>query len=453
MNIKRKIYDKLLAWKKEANGSKALLIEGARRVGKTTVLTEFAEKEYRSYIIIDFAKASKAVKDNFDNLENLDVFFQNLMLEYNTRLYQRESLIVFDEVQKYPAAREAIKYLVQDGRYDYLESGSLISIKENVSDIVIPSEERTIKMYPLDFEEFATALQEEILLEYIEKCFREKQPLEQRMHTKAMRLFQEYLLVGGMPQSVVAYIENNRDFIASDIEKRDILAMYRGDIRKASRKYNMRVSGIFENIPAYLSTHEKKVVLKKAEEGATFSMFEDPLFWLGDSMICNLCYKCTDPNIGFELNKDDSAVKCYMGDTGLLFSLAFGENEIASENLYHSIMTGKLALNKGMIYENMIAQMISAQGKKLFFYTRYNEEKHRNDIEIDFMLSNESRTSMKIYPIEVKSAKNYSTTSLDEFRQIYSKRISQSYIVHPKNYSNDGNLIKIPPYMLPLVLQ
>lgn len=453
MNLKRKIYDKLLAWKKESNGSKALLVEGARRVGKTTVLTKFAEKEYRSHIIVDFAKASKAVKDNFDNLENLNLFFQNLMLEYNTRLYQRESLIVFDEVQKYPAAREAIKYLVQDGRYDYLESGSLISIKENVADIVIPSEEKTIKMYPLDFEEFATAMQEEILLEYIEKCFREKIPLEQKMHAKAMRLFQEYLLVGGMPQSVVAYIENHRDFIASDREKRDILTMYRSDIRKASRKYQMRVSAIFENIPAYLSTHEKKIVLKQVENGATFSMFDAPLFWLGDSMICNLCYKCTDPNIGFEMNKDDAAVKCYMGDTGLLFSLAFSENEIVSANLYRSIMQGKLALNKGMIYENMIAQMINAQGRKLFFYTKYNESKHRNDIEIDFMLSNESRTSMKIYPIEVKSSKNYSTTSLSEFRKIYSKRINQSYIVHPKNYSRDDNLIKIPPYMLPLIMR
>lgn len=452
MNIKRKIYDKLLVWKEESNGTKALLVEGARRVGKTTVITEFAEKEYQSHIIIDFAKASKAIKDNFDNIDNLDVFFQNLMLEYNTRLYERGSLIVFDEVQKFPAAREAIKYLVEDGRYDYLESGSLISIKENVSDIVIPSEERSIKMYPLDFKEFAIAMQEEILLEYIEKCLRDQRPLEQRMHIKAMRLFQEYLLVGGMPQSVVAYIENNRDFIASDKEKRDILTMYRGDIHKASRKYNMRVSAIFENIPAYLSTHEKKVILKRVEKGATFSMFDDPLFWLGDSMICNLCYKCTDPNVGFELNKDDAAVKCYMGDTGLLFSLAFSENEIASENLYRSIMNGKLALNKGMIYENMIAQMISTQGKKLFFYTRYNVEKHRNDIEIDFMLSNESKMSMKIYPVEVKSSKNYSTSSLDEFRKIYSKRISRSYIVHPKNYSNDDNIVRIPPYMLPLIL-
>ena len=453
MRIQRKIYQALLDWKKTSKGKKALLIEGARRVGKTTVLTEFAEKEYKSHIIIDFAKTSKSIRDNFENLENLDVFFQNLSLEYNVRLHKRESIIVFDEVQRFPKAREAIKYLVQDGRYDFLESGSLISIKDNVKDIVIPSEERSIKMVPLDFEEFATALGEELLLEHVKQCFQEQVPVEQNIHARAMRVFREYLLVGGMPQSVVAYLDSNRDFVASDIEKRDILSMYQRDIRKASRRYKMRVSAIFDNIPAYLSTHEKKVVLSKIENGATYSQYDDPFFWLGDSMICNLCYKCTDPNVGFEMNKTDAAVKCYMGDTGLLVSHAFSENEIASEQLYQAIMKGRLALNEGMLYENMIAQMFVAEGKKLYFYTRYNEESHRNDIEIDFMLSNESKTRMKIFPVEVKSSKNYSTSSLNAFREIYSKRIGKSYIVHPKNFSAEGNLIKIPPYMLPALLQ
>lgn len=452
MKIKRKIYSELLSWKKESAGRRALLIEGARRVGKTTILEEFAENEYKTAIIIDFAKASKNVKDNFDNLDNLDVFFQNLSLEYNVRLYRRESLIVFDEVQRFPRAREAIKYLVKDGRYDYLESGSLISIKENVEKIVIPSEERKIRMYPLDFEEFAAALGEDLMLEYIKSCYEKRIPLDQKMHPKAMRIFREYLLVGGMPQSVVAYLENDRDFHASDEEKRDILNIYRDDIRKASRRYKMRVSALFENIPAYLSTHEKKVVLSKVESGATYDQYGDPLFWLDDSMICNLCYKCTDPNVGFALNKDDSAVKCYLGDTGLLVSLAFSENEIASEQLYQSIMRGKLALNEGMLYENMIAQMLTAAGKKLYFYTRYNEDRHRNDIEIDFLLSNESRTKMKVFPIEVKSSKNYTTSSLDVFEQIYSKRIDHSYIIHPKSYQLEGNVEKIPPYMLPCIL-
>ena len=447
MEIKRKIYQKILEWKLSSKGRKALLVEGARRVGKSTIVQRFAEKEYRSYIMIDFNKASKNIKDNFDNLNQLDVFFQNLSLEYNTRLYPRESLIIFDEIQKFPRARETVKYLIEDGRYDYIETGSLISIRENVQDITIPSEERKVKMYPADFEEFVCALGEDVLLEYIQSCYKNRMPLEQKMHARAMRLFREYMLVGGMPQSVVAYVENGRDFYASDVEKRDILSLYRDDIKKASKRYHSKVSALFDNIPAYLSTHEKKIVLSKIDSGATFSQYDDPLFWLDDSMICNACYKCNDPNVGFALNKNDSAVKCYMGDTGLLVSLAFSENEIASQQLYRSVMNGRLSLNEGMLYENMIAQMITAKGKKLYFYTRYSEEKHRNDMEIDFLLSNESKTNFKIYPVEVKSSKNYSAISLDLFHSIYAKRIQESYIIHPKSYMAEREIIKIPPYM------
>lgn len=447
MEIKRKIYQNLCEWKKSANGTKALMIEGARRIGKSTVAEEFGKKEYKSYILIDFNKASKKVKNLFDELTNLDVFFQSLSLEYNTRLYKRESLIIFDEIQKFPKAREAIKYLVADGRYDYLETGSLISIRENVESITIPSEERKIRMYPLSFEEFADYFDEGILLEYIVECFEKREPLERSMHNKAMHLFKEYILVGGMPQAVLAYKNGGRDFAAADTEKRDILALYRDDIKKAARRYNSKVSAIFENIPAYLSTHEKKIVLSEIDSGATFDKYDEPLFWLDDSMICNLCYKCNDPNVGFALNKNESAVKCYLGDTGLLVSLAFSENELAENNLYKQIMDGKLSINQGMIYENAIAQMITEKGKKLYFYTRYNESKHRNDIEIDFMLSNDSKTKFRIMPIEVKSAKNYSTVSLNEFNKIYHQRISESYVVHPKNLSVVDGIIKIPPYM------
>ncbi|MBQ8782661.1 MAG: ATP-binding protein [Clostridia bacterium] len=447
MEIKRKIYQNLCEWKKSANGTKALMIEGARRIGKSTVAEEFGKKEYKSYILIDFNKASKKVKNLFDELTNLDVFFQSLSLEYNTRLYKRESLIIFDEIQKFPKAREAIKYLVADGRYDYLETGSLISIRENVESITIPSEERKIRMYPLSFEEFADYFDEGILLEYIVECFEKREPLERSMHNKAMRLFKEYILVGGMPQAVLAYKNGGRDFAAADTEKRDILALYRDDIKKAARRYNSKVSAIFENIPAYLSTHEKKIVLSEIDSGATFDKYDEPLFWLDDSMICNLCYKCNDPNVGFALNKNESAVKCYLGDTGLLVSLAFSENELAENNLYKQIMDGKLSINQGMIYENAIAQMITEKGKKLYFYTRYNENKHRNDIEIDFMLSNDSKTKFRIMPIEVKSAKNYSTVSLNEFNKVYHQRISESYVVHPKNLSVVDGIIKIPPYM------
>ncbi len=447
MEIKRKIYQNLCEWKKSANGTKALMIEGARRIGKSTVAEEFGRKEYKSYILIDFNNASKKVKNMFDELTNLDIFFQSLSLEYNTRLYKRESLIIFDEIQKFPKAREAIKYLVADGRYDYLETGSLISIRENVENITIPSEERKIRMYPLSFEEFAAYLDEKILLEYIAECFEKKEPLERSMHNKAMRLFKEYILVGGMPQAVLAYKTGGRDFAAADTEKRDILALYRDDIKKAARRYNSKVSAIFENIPAYLSTHKKKIVLREIDSNSSFDKYDEPLFWLDDSMICNLCYKCNDPNVGFALNKNESAVKCYLGDTGLLVSLAFSENELAENNLYKQIMDGKLSINQGMIYENAIAQMITAKGKKLYFYTKYNETKHRNDIEIDFMLSNDSKTKFRIIPIEVKSSKNYSTISLHEFNKIYRQRISESFVIHPKNFSADEGIIKIPPYM------
>lgn len=453
MEIKRKIYNKILEWKNNCNGNKALLIEGARRIGKSTIVEEFGRNEYKTFVNIDFNKASRKILESFDDMTNLDIFFQTISLEYNVRLHPRESLIIFDEIQKFPKAREAVKYLVADGRYDFIETGSLISIRENVENITLPSEERKIKMYPVDFEEFMIYMNEEILLEYIEECFKKKQPLEQKMHTKAMHLFKEYMLVGGMPQAIVAFAKNGRDFAAADIEKRDILGLYRDDIKKAAKRYNSRVSALFENIPAYLSTHEKKIVLRDIEEGATFDRYDDPLFWLDDSMICNLCYKCNDPNVGFALNRNDSAVKCYMGDTGLLISLAFSENEIMDQQLYKQIMDGKLSLNEGMIYENVISQMISAKGRKLYFYTRYSEEKHRNDIEIDFLLSNESKINFRVFPIEVKSSKNYTTTSLGRFKDVFGKKIAMQYIIHPKNLFIDGEIMKIPPYMFCVAFQ
>ena len=448
MELKRKIYKKFLKWKTEVRGQKALLVEGARRIGKSTIVETFAKEQYASYILIDFNKASKKVRDNFENMNDLDSFFQTLSLEYGTKLYERNSIIIFDEIQKFPHAREAIKYLVLDGRYDYIETGSLISIKENVEDITLPSEERKIKMYPCDFEEFAWALGKEVLLEYIADCYKKQIPLEQKYHNEAMYLFREYMLVGGMPKSIVSYVEGHKDFEASDREKRDILDLYRDDIKKAAKRYSSKVSALFENVPAYLSTHEKKIVLSEIDKGGLFNRYDEPLFWLEDSMICNLCYKCNDPCVGFALNKNDSAVKCYMGDTGLLVSHAFNENEIASQQLYRSIINGKLSLNEGMLYENAIAQMLTALGKKLFFYTQYNLQKHRNDIEIDFLLSNESKTNFKVFPIEVKSSKNYTTSSLGAFREKFGKKIDREIIIHPKNFSIESGVMKIPPYMI-----
>ena len=453
MELKRKIYDKLLEWKEKYSKDYALMIEGARRIGKSTIVESFAKNNYKSYVIIDFAIASDDIKKNFSNLNKLDIFFQNISLEYNVELFKNETLIVFDEVQKFPKAREAIKYLVKDGRFSYIETGSLISIKENVNDIVIPSEEMKIKMYPLDFEEFLCAANENILLNYIKKCVDNRVALDDKFHSNAMCLFKEYMIVGGMPQSVVAYFENNRDFYKADIVKREILSLYKDDINKAAKRYNSKVSAVFENIPGYLSTHEKKVVLNKIDEGAVFSKYDEPLFWLDDSMICNLCYKCNDPNVGFALNKDDSAVKCYMGDTGLLISHTFNENEISSHQLYKSIMNDKLSINKGMFYENVISQMIVSSGRKLYFYTHYSNEMHRNDIEVDFLISNESKTNIKVFPIEVKSSKNYTNISYDLFKEKFGKKIAESYIVHPKQFVTDDNGYKIPPYMFPFFIK
>lgn len=448
MELKRAVYAKLLRWKTESQGKTALLIEGARRVGKSSIAERFGREQYRSYIVIDFAIAPKIIKENFaENLNNLDKFFQVISLEYGIRLYRRESLIVFDEVQKFPQAREAIKYLVADGRYDFLETGSLISIRENVQDIVIPSEEERLKMHPLTFPEFLEAVGEAPLLDHIRECFRDERPLEDAFHKRASHLIREYMLVGGMPQSVVAYLEGGYDFFAADREKRQILTLYRDDIKKAARRYQSKVSALFEYLPGYLSTHEKKVTLSKVDENGTFSRYDDPLFWLGDSMICNLCYGCNDPNVGLALTQDDAQVKCYMGDTGLLVSLAFSENELSSMELYRQILAGKLSLNEGMLHENLIAQTLVAAGRKLFFYVHYSKEKHRNDIEIDFLLSNESKTNMKVAPVEVKSAKNYSAISYDAFKECFGRRIGTSFIVHPKALSVDNRGMRIPTYM------
>lgn len=449
MILKRKAYAQLLSWKEECKGSRAVLIEGARRIGKSTIVEEFAKNEYRSYILIDFANVSSNVIDAFEKYrDRLDELFMILSLEYGKKLYHRESVIVFDEVQKYPPARQLIKYLVADGRYDYIETGSLISIKENVQDIVIPSEERKLKMYPLDFEEFCTAFGEEILIEYIRKCFNERTPLERGLHEKAMLLFKQYMLIGGMPKSVIAYLEGNRDFEAADREKRDIIDLYRDDILKINNRYRSKVLAIFDQLPGFLSKHEKRIVLSNITKGSSIDQYTDTFFWLGNSMICNECFLTNDPNVGLALNEDRSYIKCYMGDTGLLLSHSFDENSLSDSEMYKQIIGDKLSMNEGMLYENAIAQMLVANGHKLYFYTHYNEEKHRNDIEIDFIISNNSKLKYKIYPIEVKSTKKYSIASLEHFREKFGSRIGECYVVHPKNLQSGDGILYIPAYMV-----
>ena len=448
MFFRRRIYDKFLDWKRENYGKKALLVEGARRIGKSTIVEEFAKQEYKSYILIDFAKASEDVKSYFYlYLDDLDTFFMLLSVQYGKELFKRESLIIFDEVQLFPKAREAIKYLVADGRYDYIETGSLISIKENVKDIVIPSEERHIKMHPMNFEEFCWALNEKTLIEYIRMCFEKRIALERSIHDKAMLLFKQYLLVGGMPKVVAEFLEGQKNFGAADAEKRDILELYRSDIMKIRAQYRAKVLAIFDQLPGLLSRHEKRVILNRIAEGSNAEQYEETFFWLSDSMVCNECRRTNDPNVGLSLNESDTYIKCYLGDTGLLVSHAFDEHELLEDEVYKQILGGKLGLNQGMLYENMIAQMLTANGHRLFFYTQYNEEKKRNDIEIDFIISNNSKTKYKMYPIEVKSGSNYSIESLLRFREKYKNRIGECYIIHPRNLTYKEDILCIPPYM------
>ena len=447
--FERKIYHKLLDWKNETHGEKAILIEGARRIGKSTVAEAFGKEQYKSYILIDFSKANDAVKNAFNNhLNDLDSLFMILSLEYKTPLFKRESLIILDEIQRFPRAREAIKYLVQDGRYDYIETGSLISIKENTQNILIPSEERKIRMYPMDFEEFALALGEERLIAYIKQCFNEKKPLIDDLHKKAMFLFKEYLLVGGMPKVVSDFISNSKQFLECEKEKRDILSNYRDDIHKIDRAYKAKVLSVFDQIPSFLSQHEKRVKINSISCDSTAIDYEETFFWLEDSMICNECFLCSDPNVGLSLNEKRNYIKCYMGDTGLLLTHTIDENDNFNMDYHKELLGDKLSINQGMFYENAIAQMLTSNGHKLYFYTHYNEEKHRNDIEIDFLLTTGNKVSQKLIPIEVKSNKTYKTTSLLAFTHKFKNRIDCSYIIHPKNLIiREDGIIAIPAYM------
>ena len=450
--MKRKLYDKLLEWKNSSAGKTALLIDGARRVGKSYIATEFAQKNYLSYIVIDFNKVGDDIKQLFDKyLNDLDTLFLYLSAYFNVKLYVRESLIILDEVQLYPRARAAIKYLVADGRYDYIETGSLVSIKKNVKNIVIPSEERHIKLYPMDFEEFLWALGNETLMDIIRKSYAEKKPLGQALHRKAMDYFRQYLIVGGMPQAVKEYVEN-KDFEKVDILKRDILALYRNDIIKHADGYEIKTQSIFDEIPAQLQKHEKKFKLSSIKKEARFREYEDALFWLDDAMIINNCYNSTEPNIGLKLNMDRTTLKCYMADTGLLISHAFDENGIVSEEIYKKLLFDKLEVNKGMIIENIVAQMLVSAGHKLYFYSNPSSSDANSRMEIDFLISKNKTTSKhNISAIEVKSGKNYTLNSLNKFRAKYSEQSGTPYVIHTADYKENDGVVYLPIYMTALL--
>ncbi|MGN1229285.1 MAG: ATP-binding protein [Prevotella sp.] len=450
--MKRKIYNKLLEWRRESNGEYALLIDGARRVGKSYIVRQFAEKEYRSCVILDFNLVSKSIKDLFENdLDNLDRFFMYLSNYTGKTLYTRDTLIVFDEVQQYPKARAAIKYLVKDGRYDYIETGSLISIKKNVEGIVIPSEEEHIKMFPMDFEEFLWAMGEEMLMPFIKDCFERKKPLGQLMHRRAMDYFRLYMIVGGMPQAVEKYVET-RDFAKVDKLKRRILDLYRSDIAKYAKGYDTKVKSIFEEIPSQLQKHEKKFRLSALKEGARARDYETAFFWLDDAMIINSCYNTTEPNVGLNLNKDTNTMKCYMADTGLLISHAFDANEIVSEDLYRKILLDKLEMNSGMIVENIVAQMLRTAGHKLFFYSNSSMTDKDSRMEIDFLIAKSKITTRhNISPIEVKSSARYTLTSLRKCIAKYGSYLSTAYVIHPADLKEENNIVYLPIYMCPLL--
>lgn len=450
--FRRKIYTRLLEWKNTAAPERALLIEGARRVGKSTVAEAFAEAEYETHILIDFSKASGAIRNAFLNyMDDLDSLFMIVSAEYGTRLVPGNTLIIFDEIQLFPPARQAIKHLVADGRYHYLETGSLISIQDSSEEILLPSEERRVHMHPMDFEEFCWALDEAEMFSYIQHCYESRVPLDETMHRKAMLLFRQFMLVGGMPKSVAAYVEGGKDFVAADAEKRDILALYREDIGKSKGVSRGRVKTIFDQIPSFLSKQEKRIRFSHIGSGTSYPDYDTEFTWLADSMMANLCYNCTDPNVGLSINEDRTFVKCYMTDTGLLVSHAFSSEEIEEGKLYQQIINDALSINAGMLFENAIAQNLTAQDYPLYYYTRYNEKKHRNDIEVDFVISNKSKVNPKIFPIEVKSSKRYQTPSLDLFGSLYRKRIGEEYVIHTKNLAVGDNRLYLPAYMAVLL--
>lgn len=449
--MKRKIYNELLEWKNKRNGTTAVIIEGARRIGKSYIVEEFARNEYDSYLLIDFNKADKVVWEWFDNyLEDLDTLLMNLQIHYNVRLTPRKSVIIFDEVQLCPRARSAIKYLVADGRYDYIETGSLISIKKNVKDILIPSEEQSLPMYPMDFEEFLWALDDELMMPFITQCFQKRKPLG-GLHRKALDYFRTYMIVGGMPQAILKYIETH-DFEEVDRIKRSILQVYKNDIAKYASNVEHKVKSIFDELPAQLQKHEKKFRLSALEPGAAYRDYDDAFFWLSDAGIVNICYNCTAPNIGLRLNMERNTLKCYMADTGLLFSHAFDEKGRVPNEIYQKIIHDKLEINEGMLVENIVAQMLTTAGHKLYFYSNSSRENAEARMEIDFLTAKSKLTSRhNITPIEVKSSQRYTLSSLNKCINKFGNYLTTPIVLHSADLKQEKGIDYLPLYMTPLL--
>lgn len=449
--MKRKIYDEMLNWKRTSNGKTALLIDGARRVGKSYIAEQFAKDNYKSYILMDFSKAPDEIKALFDNyIDKLDYLYTYISQYYSVKLYERETVFIFDEVQFCPRARAAIKHLVADGKYDFIETGSLISIKKNVKDILIPSEERGIKLNPMDFEEFLWAMGDSEAMDFIRECYQTRRPLTPVLHRKMMDYFKEYLIVGGMPQAVLEYSQS-RDFENVDRIKRDILSLYRDDIRKFADSIYLKVEQVFDEIPSQLQKHEKKFSLAAIDENARYREYYSSFYWLEDAGLVSLAHNATEPNIGLKLSQDSNSFKCYMFDTGLLLSHSFDENGLVSEEVYKKILFDKLSFNEGMLIENVVAQMLVANRRKLYYFSRYDRENAQNTMEVDFIITKSRITSRhNTIPIEVKSGKNYSHISLDKFRSKYTDYIAdESIVLHDGDLTIKDNVIYLPLYMTP----
>jgi predicted AAA+ superfamily ATPase len=449
--MKRKIYNELLEWKRQEQGRVAILIDGARRIGKSYIAEEFARREYKSYILIDFNRVGKEIRELFDNnMSNLDTLFMLLQNITGVKLYERNSLIIFDEVQMYPRARAAIKYLVADGRYDYLETGSLVSINTNVKEIVIPSEERRLSMFPMDFEEFLWAMGDDMLMPFLHHCFEQRSPLGAAMHRKALDLFRLYMIVGGMPQAIERYITTH-DFVAVDRIKRDILRLYKTDIEKYASGYETKVKSIFDEIPAALQRHEKRFRIADIHSAARFRTYETSFFWLEESQVVNVCRGASEPTPGLRMKMDGRQLKCYMADTGLLISHAFDEKTIVGEELYRKLLLDKLEINKGMLVENVVAQMLRAAGHKLYFYSHHSPQADER-MEIDFLIQKPSVTSRhNISPVEVKSSTRYTLSSLNKFRTKFKAELSTPYVIHYQDLKVDDGILYLPIYMTPLL--
>ena len=445
MAFRRKVYDELLRWKQRDNGKTAVLLEGAKRVGKTTVVTEFAKNEYRSHILIDFSEPSDDIVEIFENrTRDLDVFFHRLQLTTGVRLHRRDSVIVFDEVQKYPSAREMIKTLVQDGRYDYIETGSLTSIKVNVGKIRIPSEEHRIPMYPMDFEEWLWANGDEPTMDILRDVLRSREPLGFHTHESLMEKFRTYLVVGGMPQVVDTYLET-RDLMMAEDRKRDILNLYRDDMMKLPEGLETKTLELLDGIPTMLSSKKKTFSAGKIMKGARSRSFGKAIKWLIESKIVNPCDLCNDPDVTVNTTRDRSRTKLYMADTGLLLSLSFGNNDENLRAAYLSLLSGKLSINEGMFFENVAAQQLALTRRDLLFYEFRMGDSQM--YEVDFILQG----GRGIIPVEVKSSSSSRHKSLDLFMEKYGMRIEQAYVVHGKDLRVDGDVVYVPLYMAGLL--